>query len=187
MSSGVLPKAAVREAGQFYELPLESGYRAFQNGVGIQSAPIDGLEGTLGAPFGDVLSQIIASYCLGIDPSGLRPGLQFVGCTYGVAPGFAFGSLDWRAAFPDAGGFWTSDHFTFLRPATVVPSAAISRQVSISAEVLAHLGALLREHGGGGGVVIGEASVTEAGTSDSGDDFEIAAAPGVIAPRPALN
>ncbi|HLJ20627.1 MAG TPA: hypothetical protein VKU84_10530, partial [Stellaceae bacterium] len=135
MSSGVLPKAAVREAAEFYALPLEGAYRAFQNDAAIQSAPIDGLGGTLGSPFGDVLSQIIASYCLGIDLSGVRRGLQFVGCTYGAAPRFAFGSLDWCAPLPDADGFIVSDHFSFLRPATVTPGAAISRQISIPAEV----------------------------------------------------
>ena len=175
MSSGILPKEATEEAKQFYELPLISAYRAFQSDAGIQSVPIGDLEAVHGAQFGDALSQIITSYCLGIDPSGLRPGLQFAGCTYGAASSFVFGSLDWRAASPDADGFWISDHFTFLRPAATAPIVAISRQVSISAEVFARLGAFLQGSGGGGG--LGEVSTRTAEPARDAD-LKIAAAPG---------
>jgi hypothetical protein len=178
MSSGVLPKAATREAKQFYELPLDHAYRAFQCDAGIQSVEIDNLEAVQGAQFGDVLSAIIGSYCLGIGPSGLRPGLQFAGCMYGAASAYAFGSLNWRSASPDADGFWISDHFMFIKPACVAPTAAISRQISVEAAVFAKLGLLLREGSGGGG--LGEVSprVTEPACDD---DLEIAAAPGAIA------
>jgi hypothetical protein len=184
MSSGVLPKAATREAKQFYELPLVSAYRAFQSDAGIQSVPIEDIEAVQGAQFGDVLSAIIGSYCLGIDPSGLRPGLQFAGCMYGVAPDAAFASLDWRAAAPDADGYWVSDRFQFLKPAAVVPSAAISRQIFIPADVFIHLARILREGSGGGGAVDVSERATEVNNGES--DFEIAAAPGEIAPGSAI-
>lgn len=175
LASGVLPKAATREAQQFYELPLVSAYRAFQNDAGIQSVPIDQLESVQGAQFGDMLAQVITSYCLGVDPSGLRPGLQFTGCMYGATTAAAFGSLDWRAAAPDADGYWISDHFQFLKPRAVAPSPALLRQVFISADVFAHLGTLLREHGGGGGLHEVGAHTVETACDD---DLEIAAAPG---------
>jgi hypothetical protein len=178
MSSGVLPKKAIEEARQFYELPLVGGYRAFQCDSGIRSVEIDKLEAVLGAPFGDVLSGIIESYCLGLDPSGARPGLRFVGCAYGAASNFVFGSLDWRASSPDADGFRVSDHFTFLLPAMVSPTAAISRQIAIPAEVFAKLGLLLRVGSGGGD--LGDVSARTADENES-DDLEIAAAPGAIA------
>jgi hypothetical protein len=178
MSSGVLPKAATREAEQFSELPLLGAYRAFQSDAGIQSVPIEDIEAVQGAQFGDVLSAIIGSYCLGIDPRGLRPGLQFAGCAYGAASNFVFGSLDWRASSPDADGFRVSDHFTFLLPAMVAPTAAISRQIAIPAEVFAKLGLLLRGGSGGGDLREVSAHTTEPACDD---DLEIAAAPGAIA------
>jgi hypothetical protein len=184
LASGTLPKEATREAREFYGLPLVSGYRAFQNDGGIQSRSIDGLDALHGAKFGDTLAEVIASYCLGIDPSGLRPGLQFAGCMYGVAPDAAFASLDWRAAAPDADGYWVSDRFQFLKPAAVVPSAAISRQIFIPADVFIHLARILREGSGGGGAVDVSERATEGNNGES--DFEIAAAPGEIAPGSAI-
>jgi hypothetical protein len=178
MSTGSLPKAAMREAQQFCELPLVSAYRAFQCDGGIQSMPIQSLEAVEGARFGDMLTAIVESYRAGIDPSDLRPGLQFAGCSYGAASAFMFGSLDWRALAPSDDGYVTSDHFSFLAPATVTPNAAIARQVSISAEVFARLGEILRPSSGGGG--LGEVSTRIADETDR-DDFEIAAAPGAIA------
>jgi hypothetical protein len=180
MSSGMLPKAAVHHAEQFFGLPLVSGYRAFQNDDGIQSRSIGDLEAVHGARFGDMLAQIITSYRLGVDPSGLRPGLQFTGCMFGVLPSAAFGSLDWRAPSPDAEGYWVSDHFSFLGPGAVAPSPGLLRQVFISADVFAHLGALLREHGGGGG--LGEVSERVTEGNDGERDFKIAASPDAIAP-----
>jgi len=178
MSSGVSPTAAVQEAGQFFTLPLLSAYRAFQRDSEIQARPIDGLEPIQGKQFGDALSWIINCFRLGLDPSDVRPGLKFVGCLYGAAPGIMFGSLDWRANAADGGGYIASDHFSFLKPA---PSRAVtSRQVFISTEVFTHLGALLRQGSGGGD--LGEVNKRVADDSDRGDDFEIAAEPGAIAP-----
>src|SRR5579862_3429438 len=71
MSNGMLPKMAVHQAEQFFGLPLVSGYRAFQNDDGIQSRSIGDLEAVHGARLGDMLAQVITSYRLGVDPSGL--------------------------------------------------------------------------------------------------------------------